>query len=165
VVEGKARKLAGSEYDVAGPMTISSIGSIPEAIPGIPQAGEVYRYLDQNVGLVLEGRTAVYASGNVLTGKGNIKDSLVSGTHIGIHVAEQYLGLAEDGARFELSEVARREAAAEAKAIAADIEHRAGLGTEAIGRIEKLVRERQEAVGYEGSYRAWIKKMTPPDLH
>jgi len=165
VIEGKARKLAGSEYDVTGPMTISSIGSIPEAIPGIPQAGEVYRYVEQNVGLVLEGRTAVYASGNVLTGKGNIKDSLVSGTHIGIHVAEQYLGLAEDGARFELSELARREAAAEAEAMAADVEHRAGLTPEAIGRIEKLVRERQAAVGYDGSYRGWVKKMKPPDLH
>ncbi|HEX4211143.1 MAG TPA: hypothetical protein VHY56_12155 [Candidatus Binataceae bacterium] len=165
VIEGKARKLAGSEYDVAGPMTISSIGSIPQPVPGIPQAGEVYRYVDQRVGLVLEGRTAVYASGNVLTGKGNIKDSLVSGTQIGIHVAEQYLGLAEDGAPFELSEVARREAAAEAEAIAADVEHRAGLRPEAIGRIEKLVRERQAAVGYEGSFRAWIRKMTPPDLH
>lgn len=165
VIEGKARKLAGSDYDVAGPMTISSIGSIPEAIPGIPQAGEVYRYLDQHVGLVLEGQTAVYASGNVLTGKGNIKDSLVSGTRIGIHMAEQYLGLAEDGARFELSELARREVAAEAEAIAADVERRAGLPVEAIGRIEKQVRERQAAAGYDGGYRAWIKKMTPPDLH
>ena len=165
VIEGKARKLAGSEYDVIGPMTISSIGSIPEAVPGIPQAGEVYRYLDQRVGLVMEGHTAVYASGNVLTGKGNIKDSLVSGTQIGIHVAEQYLGLAEDGARLELSEGARREAAAEAETIAADVEHRAGLTPEAIGRVEKLVRERQSAVGYEGNYRSWIRKMTPSDLH
>lgn len=165
VIEGKARKLSGSEYDVAGQMTISSIGSIPEPVPGIPQSGEVYRYVDQRVGLVLEGRAAVYASGNVLTGKGNIKDSLVSGTHIGIHVAEQYLGLAEDGAHFELSQLARREAGAEAETIAADVEHRAGLGPEAIARIEKLVRERQAAAGYDGDYRAWIRKMTPPDLH
>src|SRR6202453_1209239 len=132
VVEGKARKLAGSEYEVTGPMTISSIGSIPEAMPGIPQAGEVYRYVNQDVGLLFEGRTAVYACGNVLTGKGNIKDSLVSGTQIGIHVAERYLGLAEDGARFELSAQTRRDAAAEAETIAADVEHRAGLGPDAI---------------------------------
>jgi ferredoxin--NADP+ reductase len=165
VVEGKARKLAGSEYKVSGPMMISSIGSIPEAMPGIPQAGEVYRYVNQDVGLLFEGRTAVYACGNVLTGKGNIKDSLVSGTEIGVHVAERYLGLAEDGARFELSEETRRDAAAEAETIAADVEHRAGLGPDAIERIEKLVRERQAAVGYDGGYREWIKKMTPPDLH
>ena len=38
----------------------------------------------------------MYAAGNVLTGKGNIKDSLVSGTFVGIHVAESYLGLNGD---------------------------------------------------------------------
>jgi ferredoxin--NADP+ reductase len=165
VIGGKARKLAGSEYDVPGAMTISSIGSIPEPVPGIPQAGEVYRYADQNVGLMLEGRTAVYAAGNVLTGKGNIKDSLVSGSEIGSHVAEQYLGLAEDGGRFELSDRERREVAAEAEAIATDVEHRAPLRPEALERVARLVRERQAAVGYEGNYRAWIKRMTPPDLH
>ncbi|MGA2411840.1 MAG: hypothetical protein ABSG46_15820 [Candidatus Binataceae bacterium] len=165
VIDGKARKLADSEYDVRGPMTISSIGSIPEPVPGIPQAGEVYQYVNQEIGLLLEGHTAVYAAGNVLTGKGNIKDSLVSGTQIGTHVAEQYLGLAGEGERFELSDAARREAAAEAQKIALDVEKRPSVTAEAIARIQKLVHERQAAVGYDGSYRAWIKKMTPQDLH
>ena len=43
-------------------MTISSIGSIPGGHPGIPQGGEVYRYLNHAMyGLLLEGRTAMYA--------------------------------------------------------------------------------------------------------
>jgi len=165
VIEGKARKLSGSEYNVTGPMTISSIGSIPETVPGIPQAGEVYRYVDQNVGLLLDGRTAVYAAGNVLTGKGNIKDSLVSGTQIGIHVAERYLGLGGEGSAFELSQEPRREAHQEAEKIAQEVEQRPGLAPETIRRIATLVHERQAAVGYDGGYREWIKRMTPPDLH
>ena len=164
VIGGKARKLAGTEYDVKAPMTISSIGSTPEPVPGIPQVGEVYQYADAKMGLLLEGHTAVYAAGNVLTGKGNIKDSLVSGTQIGIHVAERYLGLAEEGGS-ELSQAPRREAAAEAQRIAQDVEQRPALTPEAITRIETLVRKRQAAVGYDGGYRAWIKRMTPPDLH
>ena len=80
VVEGKADRAVNAR---PAPMTISSIGSIPEPIPGIAQKGEVYSYVDQKVGLVFEGRTAVFAAGNVLTGKGNIKDSLESGTEIG----------------------------------------------------------------------------------
>jgi len=27
------------------------------------------------------------------------------------------------------------------------------------------VRERQRAVGFDGNYREWIAKVTPPDLH
>ena len=50
-------------------------------------------YVDQKIGLLMDGPTAVFAAGNVLTGKGNIKDSLESGTEIGIRVAESYLGL------------------------------------------------------------------------
>jgi hypothetical protein len=165
VIEGKARKLAGTEYQVLGPMTISSIGSIPESMPGIPQAGEVYRYANPAIGLVLEGRTAVYAAGNVLTGKGNIKDSLVSGTEVGSHVAEQYLGLADDSRPFELTERERSEVAAEAKVIAADVEHRKPLSLDAMKHLREVVRERQAAVGYDGNYREWIKRMTPPDLH
>src|SRR5580704_18024907 len=92
--DGKVRTIPDSGQPVRAPMTISSIGSIPEPIPGIPQRGEVYQYVDAAVGLLIEGHTAIYAAGNVLTGKGNIKDSLVSGTQIGIHVAERYLGLA-----------------------------------------------------------------------
>jgi ferredoxin--NADP+ reductase len=93
--DGKVRTIPDSGQPVRAPMTISSIGSIPEPIPGIPQRGEVYQYVDAAVGLLMEGPTGIYAAGNVLTGKGNIKDSLVSGTEIGTHVAEQYLGLSD----------------------------------------------------------------------
>src|SRR5580700_5312271 len=103
LVDGQVKIVQVGAESARAPMTISSIGSIPEPIPGIPQRGEVYQYVDADVGLLMEGHTAIYAAGNVLTGKGNIKDSLVSGTEIGIHVAERYLGLAgndEDGSPF-----------------------------------------------------------------
>ena len=90
-------------------LTISSIGSIPEPIPGIPQKGEVYTYVDQKIGLLMDGPTAVFAAGNVLTGKGNIKDSLDSGTEIGTSVAEAYLGLS--GEELKIAEGARKEGA------------------------------------------------------
>ena len=101
---------------VRAPLTISSIGSIPQPIPGIPQHGEVYEYVDQKIGLLMEGPTAVFAAGNVLTGKGNIKDSLDSGTEIGMRVAEAYLGLSDE--KLDLAEGARKEAAASAEKIA-----------------------------------------------
>jgi len=105
----------GTEEEARAPLTISSIGSIPEPVPGIPQKGEVYTYADVKRGLLMDGATAVFAAGNVLTGKGNIKDSLDSGTEIGTMVAESYLGLTD--VKLPLADAARKAADAEAKKV------------------------------------------------
>jgi hypothetical protein len=164
VNDGRATTVAGSEEPVLGPLTVSSIGSIPEPIPGIPQQGEVYKYADEKLGLLVEGSTAVYAAGNVLTGKGNIKDSLESGTAVGTHVAEAYLGVADDGAVTSLAGAARQHARQEGQQIAESLTARPVLRPEQVAAIMRRVRERQSAVGYDGNYRQWIAKVTPPDL-
>ena len=125
--------------------------------------GEVYSYIDAGVGLLDDGPTAVYAAGNVLTGKGNIKDSLESGTFIGIHVAESYLGL--NGDDVPLAEGARKAAVQQGERIADAMKSRPRLGPEQVEEVTRRVRERQRAVGYDGNYRAWIERMTPQDLH
>jgi hypothetical protein len=141
---------------------VSSIGSIPERIQDIPQQGEVYRYLDAGAGLLIEGETAVFAAGNVLTGKGNIKDSLDSGTEIGIRVAESYLGLSEE--RLPLAEVERNRAHQQGENVALAIAAKPALTPEAVTRLHDRIKELQKARGYDGDYRAWIAKVTPPDL-
>ena len=163
VADGQVRTLSDSASPVRAPLTISSIGSIPEQIPGIPAKGEVYAYIDATVGLLDDGPTAVYAAGNVLTGKGNIKDSLESGTFVGIHVAESYLGL--NGDDVPLAEGARKEAERQGERIADAMKARPGLGPEQVAEVMRRVRERQRAIGYEGNYRAWIARVTPADLH
>ena len=154
---------AGGGETARAPLTISSIGSIPEPIPGIPQKGEIYTYVDQKIGLLMEGPTAVFAAGNVLTGKGNIKDSLDSGTEIGTRVAEAYLGLS--GEELKIAEGARKEAAASGEKIADAVSMRQKIAPEGVASLLERVRKQQRAVGYEGNYRAWIAKVTPPDLH
>jgi hypothetical protein len=163
VTGSQVRTLPDSASPMRAPLIISSIGSIPELIPGIPAKGEVYAYIDATVGLLDDGPTAVYAAGNVLTGKGNIKDSLESGTFVGIHVAESYLGL--NGDDVPLAEGARREAGRQAERIADAMKSRPGLDPQQVAELMRRVRERQRAIGYEGDYRAWIKRMTPVDLH
>jgi ferredoxin/flavodoxin---NADP+ reductase len=162
VADGRVRILEGEGESARGPLTISSIGSIPEPIEGIPQQGEVYTYADVKTGLLIDAPTAVFAAGNVLTGKGNIKDSLDSGTEIGTRVAEAYLGLS--GEHLPFAEGARQEAHAEGERIAAAMDARPKLTPEAVARVLARVRERQRAVGYEGRYRDWLAKVTPPDL-
>lgn len=162
VVGSEVRVVAGSEHEMRAGLVVSSIGSIPEPLPGIPRRGEVYQYADQKVGLLLEGSTAVFAAGNVLTGKGNIKDSLDSGTEIGHHVAESYLGLADH--KIPLYEADRARAEHQGHQIGAAVAERPPLAAETVAAIMRRVRERQRAVGYEGKYREWIRRVTPPDL-
>ena len=162
VADGQVRIVQEAAESAHAKLTISSIGSIPEPIPGIPQKGEVYTYVDREVGLLMDSETAVFAAGNVLTGKGNIKDSLESGTEIGIRVAEAYLGLSNE--EVNLAEGARKEAAASAEKIAGAISTRQKISADKVADVLKRVRERQHAVGYEGNYRDWIAKVTPADL-
>jgi hypothetical protein len=162
VADGQVRIVQEGAESARAKLTISSIGSIPEPIPGIPQKGEVYTYVDRDVGLLMDSETAVFAAGNVLTGKGNIKDSLESGTEIGTRVAEAYLGLS--GEELNLAEGARKEAAASGEKIAGAIRTRSKMPADKVAEVLKRVRERQHAVGYEGNYRDWIAKVTPADL-
>jgi NADPH-dependent glutamate synthase beta subunit-like oxidoreductase len=162
VVDGQARIIPDANGEVRGPFVVSSIGSIPERIDNIPQQGEVYRYADSRSGLLLDGETAVFAAGNVLTGKGNIKDSLDSGTEIGTRVAESYLGLSEE--RLPLAEVERARAHQQGESVAEAVAAKPALATEAVSRLHERIRALQRAHGYDGDYRAWIAKVTPPDL-
>ena len=162
VADGQVRTIANTSEEARADLIISSIGSIPEPIPGIPQKGEVYTYRDVKTGLLMDGPTAVYAAGNVLTGKGNIKDSLDSGTEIGTAIAESYLGLSDGNV--SVQDVARQNAAAEAQKVADAMDQRRELSSGQIESVLAKVRERQQLVGYEGNYRAWIAKVTPPDL-
>jgi ferredoxin/flavodoxin---NADP+ reductase len=164
VNDGQVRTIPGTEEPIYSSLTVSSIGSIPEPIPGIPQHGEVYDYADADVGLLIEGRTAVYAAGNVLTGKGNIKDSLFSGTEVGTHVAEAYLGVADDGSWTPFPDYASEQVRREGEQIAGYIARRGLLPPDVVAEIMSRVRARQRAVGYEGNYREWIAKVTPSDL-
>jgi ferredoxin--NADP+ reductase len=162
VADGQVRTVADTAQEARAEMIISSIGSIPEPLAGIPQKGEVYQYRDVKSGLIFDGPTAVFAAGNVLTGKGNIKDSLESGTEIGTLVAENYLGLG--AGTMTISDVARENAAAEAHQVASAMDSRPKLSRDRVDAILAKVRERQRAVGYSGNYREWIAKVTPPDL-
>ena len=163
LVDGQVKIVQEGAESARAPMTISSIGSIPEPIPGIPQKGEVYTYVDQKIGLLMDGPTAVFAAGNVLTGKGNIKDSLDNGTEIGTLVAETYLGLSNEP--LKIAEGARKDAAASGEKIATALSTRARIAAGDVANILQRVRQHQQAVSFDGNYRAWLAKVTPPDLH
>jgi NADPH-dependent glutamate synthase beta subunit-like oxidoreductase len=58
-------------FERRGPYVISSIGSIPAPLEGIPMQGELFDFQDWELGRLAEYPT-VFSAGNVATGKGNI---------------------------------------------------------------------------------------------
>jgi NADPH-dependent glutamate synthase beta subunit-like oxidoreductase len=85
---GKAVIVSGSEREVHTKLVISSIGSIPEPIEGLPMDGELLRLTDLDHGKV-DGFEAVYGCGNVVTGKGNLVASRKHSAKVAAYLASQ----------------------------------------------------------------------------
>ena len=164
--DGKLVNVEGSAEVMPTSLVISSVGSIPMAVPGVPQKGEFYEYDDWDTGR-LKGFEGVYALGNVVTGKGNIAVSRKHGRFVAEHVAAAWLGISGQEGRAEAIAGAAAAAAAakaeKAAAVAAAVKERPPLGPGVWDRIQSRVAARQRELGYTG-YRAWIQSVTPSDL-
>ena len=161
---GKLSEIAGSDYDVPARLVVSSIGSVPQPLPGIPTRGELYDYADESMG-ALRGLTGVFALGNVLTGKGNIHDSRDSARDVSEHVISGYLGLHdahEASPREQIMESQR----AGRRASLAPLVARMALAPKATPEqlrafFSSLVFARWRELDYPGNYRAWIERHRP----
>ena len=142
---------------------VSSIGSIPEAIPGIGTKGELFAFTDWDLGRI-DGYPNVFSVGNVVTGKGNIVASRKHASEVYDAAIASFLGVAEDGHQAEaaLAGGAADAAGAQAAKIAALIGHAAAPTASTVEAILGKVRERQRAVGYTGDVKSWLERVTPP---
>jgi len=153
-------------FERRGRYVISSIGSIPEAIPGIDMKGELFAFTDWDLGR-LAAYPNVFSAGNVVTGKGNIVASRKHSGHVAEEVVASFLGLG-DGAHAHAGEEgmldgARDAARATANGVAAQVATKPKHDAATLAKLRDRVRARQEAVGCE-DYAAWIAQVTPPDL-
>lgn len=164
-MEGEKLVTTDECFERRGPYVISSIGSIPEPIPAIEMKGELFAFEDWDFGR-LGGYPIVFSVGNVVTGKGNIVASRKHASYVSQSAIERFLGVADDGHAGEeaLGDAMRAAATAEAERLAAKIEAHPPLAAERADALIERVRARQREVGYGGDYRAWIEKVTPPDL-
>jgi NADPH-dependent glutamate synthase beta subunit-like oxidoreductase len=165
-VEGrKATPVPGSEHELRAPMVISSIGSIPEVLPGVAMKGEYYEFTDEQVARY-KHNDRVFGVGNVVTGQGNIRVSLVHSQKTTEQLVANYLGVGENGTRDLSSMTAAAEArgAAQATAVKEQVQSIPALTDEQIAAIDRRIAEQHKRVGYGGDYDAWIKKVLPPDL-
>jgi NADPH-dependent glutamate synthase beta subunit-like oxidoreductase len=144
-------------FESRGCYVISSIGSIPEAIEGIPMKGELFDFQDWELGR-LDGYPTVFAAGNVVTGKGNIVASRKHAREVTERVMEAFLGIGEDGHAGEEELVTAAAAAARehAHGIVSQIRRCPPIAAETLAALRARVSERQAKVGYGGDYAAWV---------
>jgi ferredoxin--NADP+ reductase len=139
-------------------LVISSIGSIPDPIKGVPMKGELFAFTDWDLGRLPDHPT-VFSVGNVVTGKGNIVASRRHATNVGEQLLASYLGLSEDGHAAEAALVEGVEKIAEhVHGISAAVQ---GLGSLPEGRLAEIrarARARQAEVGFDGDLPGWIAR-------
>jgi ferredoxin/flavodoxin---NADP+ reductase len=162
-VEGrKAEPIAGSKYELRAPLVISSIGSVPEKIPGVVMKGEYYNFNDGPLPRYV-GTDGVFGVGNVVTGQGNIRASLVHSQQVTTKLIENYIGIgdgASAAARFYAS--AEAQGAVQAQAVLARVRVMPGLSDLEVAAIKQRIHILQERVGYTGDYDSWIASAPPP---
>ena len=163
-IEGRRVIPLDETFEQRGSCVISSIGSIPLPMPGVPTKGELFDFADWELGRLADFPT-VFAAGNIVTGKGNIVASRKHAAQVSETMASAYLGLDDDAdGREALADAVSARASEAAAALADGVVDLPALQDEAVERVLARVRERQAAVGYHGDLSAWIAQVTPEDL-
>jgi NADPH-dependent glutamate synthase beta subunit-like oxidoreductase len=146
-------------FERRGSCVISSIGSIPEPIEGVPMKGELFDFSDWELGRLADYPT-LFSAGNVVTGKGNIVASRKHARAISEAMAASFLGVADDGRAGEaaLGDALRAGARERAAAVADGVAKQPPITAEALSRLRERIAARQRAVGYGGDYAAWIAR-------
>ena len=162
-IEGdKVSPISDEYFDVETPLVISSIGSIPEKIEGLPWEGQVFKITDPKTCLI-EGYDNVFAIGNAVTGKGNINESVKHSREISTGIADNFLEWQQDEYenwhRQTVTKVDR-----DIDQIIGRIESQKGLTENVYDEILEKVGKMQNKAGYDGNYREWIQKHLPVRL-
>ena len=149
-------------FEMESPLVISSIGSIPEMIRGIPAEGNVFKITDPE-SCMINGFDNVFAIGNAVTGKGNINESIKHGREISEEIMESYLQWRQEDYENWHRQTAVKVHSDIAKIIEV-IEKRKFMPDEQIQEILDKTEALQLKVGFDGNYENWVKQNTPPRL-
>ncbi|MDN5200436.1 FAD-dependent oxidoreductase [Fulvivirgaceae bacterium BMA10] len=162
IENNKVEPILGSDVEIRAPLFISSIGSIPEPIPGIPTQGQVFKISNAEC-CQIEGYDNVFAVGNAVTGRGNINESLKHGREITEEVMDNFLQWQEEDYQ---SWLRTTESTVESNinAIVDTIKRKKFMPDEVIQNILDKTEVLQKKVGYNGSYSDWVDKNLPVRL-
>jgi NADPH-dependent glutamate synthase beta subunit-like oxidoreductase len=161
-IEGrKAEPIPGSEHELRAPLVVSSIGSVPEKLSGINMNGEYYTFAGNDVPRYT-AMDRVFGVGNVVTGQGNIRVSLVHSQKVTKRLVD--FMKADAGGATAGADSAEQQVAGAMDAIGKQIEAIPQLSDHQIAEVERQVHVLQQKAGFTSDYDSWIAKVTPPDL-
>jgi ferredoxin--NADP+ reductase len=162
VVNGKLRGIPGTERQVYSDLSISSIGSLPEPVEGIPLAGQVFKISDPD-SCQVEGYDHVFALGNAVTGRGNINESMRHGREVTQALVQDYFRTREKiyEETFRTAESGVKE---KIEGIADRVMGKPRIPSERMTLLLQRVQSLQERSGYDGNYAKWIKTHRPVRL-
>ena len=159
---GKAIPIPGRFHAYRSEMIISSIGSVPEHIDGIPIEGQIFKIEDQE-SCRIAGFDHVFALGNAVTGRGNIDESIRHGRDVSQAVMQDFLNnreeLYEESFRTTESGVKKK-----VQQIAERLQSIPMLPAERMTLLLDRVKELQALVGYDGDFEKWVKNHLPERL-
>jgi ferredoxin--NADP+ reductase len=159
VVDGRLRVIPDSDYVKAVPLIISAIGSVPEPIPGLPYTGDAFEIVNQETGQIA-GRENVFALGNAVTGRGNIKESQMHGRQVSEKIMDEFFAWREDDYA-QIFDRAVVNADHKIELISDSLMKDQILSVEHIQHLLERVNNLQRRVGYNGNYDQWIVKHLP----
>jgi hypothetical protein len=122
--------------------------------------GEYYTFAGQDVPRYT-AMDRVFGVGNVVTGQGNIRVSLVHSQKVTKRVVDCMKG---DDGNAGAAGSAEQQVAGAMDAIGKHIEVIPQLSDDQMAELERQVHALQQKAGFTSDYDSWIAKVTPPDL-
>jgi len=159
IKDGKLSVIADSEYNVASPLVISAIGSLPEPISELPYSGQSFEIENQETGQI-KGFDDVFALGNAVTGRGNIRESQLHGRHVSEQVIDEFLAWQPEDYE-EIFDRAIENADRKVEKLSTQLQTRPQLSKDNVENILNQANTMQKKVGFDGEYRNWINKYLP----
>ena len=143
-------------------LVISSIGSIPEKVTGMPSEGSTFKIADDKT-CRLDGYENVFMLGNAVTGRGNIKESLEHGREISLEVMDHELHWQEEDYENWLRGT-EDNIAEQVGHIADHVSRQKFMPDDVIQSILNKTKALQEKAGYNGNYDEWVAQNLPQRL-
>jgi len=157
----KISLVPGSEIVIKSPLVVSSIGSVPGQLPGIPYRGDLIAVDDPETGRI-EGFENVFALGNAVTGRGNIRESMIHGRQISRRLAEDFHW--QEAEFEELLRAREADSRKQIEKISAALNTRRSVGPADLQRIADRVKQLQKEANYHRNYPEWIARHKPVRL-
>jgi hypothetical protein len=162
VNNGKVIPIEDSEFDFKTDLVISSIGSLPEPLTGLPFKKSLIE-TEENGSCKVIGYENVFAIGNAVTGRGNIAESRTHGRESAKNIMETHLKWDEE----QFQQFLRNLESKVDQQVDSITKHLSGLNgmpDEVIKFILEESENLQKKAGYNGNYLDWKKEKLPVRL-